>query len=60
MLRVRVCTANMGAFLGIKFSFGRLSANIGGLSGNWRKMGTKSGSFSTKSHHKCGYDSKFR
>ena len=40
MLRVRVCAAHMGGFLGPKFSkqgshFGRFSINKGGLSRNW-------------------------
>ena len=64
MLRVRVCTAHMGAFLSLNSLdkgpfFGRFSINMGGLSRNWRKI-AKNGSFSTKIHHKSGYDSKFR
>ena len=65
MLRVRVCDAHMGGFLGQKCSLnkgpfcGRSSINIGGLSRNWRKM-AKDGLFSAKIHHKGGYESKFR
>ena len=64
MLRVRVCAAHMGGFLGPKFSkqgslFGRFSINMGGLSRNWRKI-AKNGPFSAKIHHKSGYESKFR
>ena len=62
MLRVRVCAAHMGGFLGPKFSrqgsfFGRFSINMGGFSRNWRKI-VKNGWFSAKIHHKSGYDSK--
>ena len=64
MLRVRVCAAYMGGFLGPKFSkqgpsFGRFSINMGGLSRNWRKI-AKNGPFSAKIHHKSGYESKLR
>ena len=64
MLRVRVCAAHMGGFLGPKFSkkgsiFGRFSINKGELSRNWRKI-AKNGLFSAKIHHKSGYDRKFR
>ena len=64
MLRVRVCAAHMGEFLGPKLSkqgsfFGRFSLNKGGLSRNWRKI-AKNGWFSAKVHHKSGYDRKFR
>ena len=44
MLRVPVCAAHIGGFLGPKFStgkgsfFGRYSLNMGGLSINWRKI----------------------
>ena len=58
MLRVRVCPAHMGGFLGLKFSkhlFGRVSINEGELSRNWRKI-AKNGWFSAKIQHKCGYD----
>ena len=63
MLRVRVCAAHIGGFLGPKFStqgslFGRFSINMGGLSRNWRKMAIN-GPFSAKIHHKSGYESKF-
>ena len=64
MLRVRVCAAHMGGFLGPKFSkqgslFGRFSIKEGGLSRNWRKI-AKNGWFSAKIHHKSGYDGNFR
>ena len=64
MLRVRVCAAHMGGFLGPKFSkqgslFGRFAINMDGLSRNWRKI-AKNGPFSAKIHHKSGYESKFR
>ena len=64
MLRIRVCAAHMGGFLGPKFSnkgpfFGRFSINMGGSSRNWQKI-AKNGPFSTKIHHKSGYDSKFQ
>ena len=63
MLRVRVCAAHVGGFLGPKFSkqgsiFGRFSINMGGLSRNWRKIAY--GPFSAKIHHKSGYESKSR
>ena len=49
MLRVRVCAAHMGGFLGPRFSkqgslFGRFFINMGGLSRNWQKL-SKMGSF---------------
>ena len=64
MFRVWVCAAHMGGFLGPKFPkqgslFGRFSINIGGLSRSLQKI-AKNGLFSTKIHHKSGYDSKFR
>ena len=64
MLRVRVCAADMGGFLGPKFSkqgsiFSRFSTNKGELSRNWRKI-AKNGLFSAKIHHKGEYDRKFR
>ena len=64
MLRVRVCAAHMGGFLGRNslnkgFFFGRFSINMSGLSTNWRKM-AKTGPFSPEIHHKSGYESKFR
>ena len=64
MLRVRVCTAHMGGFLGRNSLdkgtlFGRFSINMGGLSKNWRNI-AKNGPLSAKIHHKGGYDSKFR
>ena len=64
MLRVRVCAAHMGGFLGLNSLnkgpfFGRFSINMGGLSRNWRKM-AKNGPSSVEIHHKNGYESKFR
>ena len=64
MLRVRVCAAHMGGFLGQNSLnegpfFGRFSLNMGGLCRNWLKI-AKNGSFSVKIRHKSGYDSKFR
>ena len=58
MLRVRVCAAHMGGFLGPKFSkqgsfFGRFSLNMGELSRNWQKI-VKNGLFSVKIRHKSG------
>ena len=58
MLRVRVCAAHMGGFLGPKFSkqgsfFGRFSLNMGGFSRNWQKI-VKMGSFSPKFIIKVG------
>ena len=38
---------------------GRFATNMGELSRNWQKI-AKNGSFSTKIHHKSGYESKFR
>ena len=63
MFRVWVCAAHMGGFydqnsLDKGPFFGRFSTNMGGFSKNWRKI-AKNGSFSTKIHHKSGYDSKF-
>ena len=62
MLRVRVCATHMGGFLGQnsfnKGPFQQISINMGGLFRNWREL-AKNGSFSTKIHHKIGYDSKF-
>ena len=40
-------------------SFGRFFLNMGGLSGNWRKI-VKYGLFSAKIDHKSGYGGKFR
>ena len=64
MLRVRVCAAHMGGFLGPKFSKqGSLFRQI------FHKQGwviqilvknSKDGWFSTKFHHKSGYDGNFR
>ena len=64
MLRVRVCAAHMGGYLGQNSPnkgpfFGRFSINMGGLSRHWRKI-AKNGSFAAKIHHKIGYDCKFR
>ena len=64
MLRVRVCAAHMGGFLGRKFSkqgsfFGRFSLNMGGFSRNYQKI-SKNGYFSAKIHHKSGYDGNCR
>ena len=58
MLRVRVCAAHMGGFLGQNSIdkgpfFGRFSINMGGISRNWRKI-ANNGSFSAKIHHKSG------
>ena len=39
--------------------FGRFSTNMGGLSINWQKI-VKNSSFSSKIHHRSGYDRKFR
>ena len=64
MLRVRVCAAYMGGFLGPKFSkqgslFRQIFLKQGGLSRNRRKI-AKNGWFSAKFHHKIGYVRKFR
>ena len=65
MLRVRVCAAHMGGFLGPKFSrqgslFWQIFHKHGGFSRNWRKI-VKNGWFSAKIHQKkSGYGSKFR
>ena len=64
MLRVRVCAAHMGGFLGPKFSkqgsfFGRFFLNMGRLPRIWRNV-VKNGSFSAKIHHKSRYSGKFR
>ena len=58
MLRVRVCAAHMGGFLGPKFSkqgsfFGKLSMNMSGFSGNWQNC-QKMGSFPPKFIIKVG------
>ena len=58
MLRVRVCAAHMGGFLGRNSLdkgplFGRFSINMGGLSRNWRKM-AKMGRFPPKFIIKVG------
>ena len=63
MLRVRVCAAHMGGFLGPKFSkqgslFGRFSLNKGGLSRNWRKI-AKMGGFPPKFIIKVGMSASF-
>ena len=69
MLRVRVCAAHMGGFLGPKFScfpfslgpkflgpfFGRVSFNMGGFSRNWQKNVKN-----VKIHHKSGHDGNCR
>ena len=52
MLRVRVCAAHMGGFLGSKFSkqgslSRQISVNIGGFSRNGQKL-SKMGSFQSK------------
>ena len=62
--RVRVCADLMAGFLGRNSLnkgpfFGIFSIYMGGLSRNWRKI-ANNGPFSTKIHHKCGYESKFR
>ena len=59
MLRVWVCAAHMGGFLGPKFSkqgslCSRFSINMDELSRNVRKI-AKYGLFSAKIHHKSGY-----
>ena len=64
MLRVRVCAAHMGGFLGRNSLnkgpfFGRFAINMGRLSRNSHKI-AKNGPFSAKVHHKSGHDSKFR
>ena len=64
MLRLQVCAAHMGGFLGQDSLnkgpfFGRFSINMGGLSRNWQKI-AKNGSFSAKIHHKSGCDRNFR
>ena len=61
MLSVWVCAAHVGGFLGPNLSkqesiFSRLSLNMGGFSKNWQNF-VKNGQFSTKIHHKSGYDS---
>ena len=58
MLRVRVCAAHMGGFLGPKFSkqwsfFARFSLNMVGFSRNWQKI-VKIGSFLPKFIIKLG------
>ena len=63
MLRVRVCAAHMGGFLGPNSLdqgpfFGRFSSNKGGLSRNWRKI-AKNGWFPAKIHHKVGMIASF-
>ena len=64
MLRVRVCAAHMGGFLGQNSPdkgafFGRFFINMGGMCRNWRKI-AKNGSFFANIRHKSAYDSKFR
>ena len=64
MLGVRVCAAHIGGFLSQNSLdkgpfFRRFSINVGWLSRNWRKI-AKNESFSTKIHHKSGYDSNVR
>ena len=64
MLRVRVCAAHMGGFLGPKFSrqgslFRQIFHKHGWVFRNWRKI-VKNGWFSAKIHHKSGYNSNFR
>ena len=63
-LRVRVCAAHMGGFVGQNSQnkapfFGRFSINMGELSRNCRHI-AKNESFFTKIHPKSGYDSKFQ
>ena len=58
MLSVRVCAANMGGFLGSKFSkqgslFGRFPIIMGGFSRNWQKLSIM-GSFPPKFIIKVG------
>ena len=64
MLRVRVCAAHMGGFLGQSYLnkgpfFARFFINKGELSRNWRTV-AKTGSFSAKIQHHNGYDSQLR
>ena len=64
MLRVRVCAAHMDGFLGPKFSkqgslFLQIFHKHGWVIQKLAKI-TKNGPFSAKSHHKSGYESKFR
>ena len=64
MLRVRVCAADMGGFLGPKLSkrgslFRQIFLNMGGFSRNWQKI-VENELFSAKFHHSSGYDSNFR
>ena len=63
MLRVRVCAAHMGKFLGPKLSkqgslFRQISINKGGLSRNWRKI-AKMGGFPPKFIIKVGMTASF-
>ena len=63
MLRVRVCAAHMGGFLGPKFSkqgsfFGRFSINMGGLS-RYRRKWPKIGRFPPKFIIKVGMKASF-
>ena len=64
MLRVRVCAAHMGGFLGQNSLnkgplFGRFFIDMGWLSRNLRKI-AKNESFSVKINNKSGYDRKDR
>ena len=64
MLRVRVCAAHMGGFLGPKFSkqgsiFRQIFHKQGWIIQKLAKN-SKNGWFSAKIHHKSGYDRKFR
>ena len=63
MLRVRVCAANMGGFLGRNSLnkgpfFGRFSINMDGLSRHWRNM-AKKGRFPPKFIIKVGMKASF-
>ena len=63
MLRVRVCAAHMGGFLGRNSLnkgpfFDRFSINMGGLSRNWRKI-AKNGLFPRKFIIRVGMKASF-
>ena len=63
MLRIRVCAAHRGGFLGRNSLdkgpfFGRFSINMGGLSRNWQKI-AKMGSFPQKFIIKVGMTASF-
>ena len=64
MLRVRVCVAHMGGFLGPKFSEQGYIFRQTFLKHRWvfQKLtkNVRNGQFSAKIHHKSGYDGNFR